>query len=82
MSKKNQPIGVAIDEVQQGELTVLQVSIKDDVIGVIKPLDKTFEVDIEATSQLRSKHRMTGSNTSSKPTIYTTKPFSKKGLNA
>ncbi|ANZ61687.1 hypothetical protein AYR62_03875 [Secundilactobacillus paracollinoides] len=55
MSKKNQPIGVAIDEVQQGELTVLQVSIKDDVIGVIKPLDKTFEVDIEGDQPVKVK---------------------------
>lgn len=46
MSKKKQPVEVAIDEVTLNGADALQVSIKDQVVGTIQTTEKGFEAQV------------------------------------
>lgn len=56
MSKKKQPVGVAIDDVTIKGVDGLQLSINDDVIGTVMPLENgSFNAQIGSDRPVKVK---------------------------
>ncbi|KRK99441.1 hypothetical protein FD04_GL002258 [Secundilactobacillus odoratitofui DSM 19909 = JCM 15043] len=61
MSKKKQPVGVAIDDVTIKGVDGLQLSINSDVIGTVMPLENgAFEAQIESERPVKVKSQDEG----------------------